>query len=58
MITERFHVIREAIATVCERRCVDVDGINVYLENSATPLPLLTTETAWLGGRLIRIRGA
>ena len=36
---------------------VDVDSINVYLEQSRTPLPLLTTETAWLGGRNIRIRG-
>jgi hypothetical protein len=34
-----------------------VDFINVYLEQSRTPLPLLTTETAWLGGRHIRIRG-
>ncbi len=48
---------REAISTVCERRGVDVDGINVYLDSSTTPLPLLTTETSWLGGRLIRIRG-
>ncbi len=48
---------REAIATLCERRGVEVDSINVYLDNSTTPLPLLTTETSWLGGRLIRIRG-
>ena len=48
---------REAITAVCERRGVDVDSINVYLEQSRTPLPLLTTETAWLGGRNIRIRG-
>ena len=48
---------REAISAVCERRGVDVDSINVYLEQSRTPLPLLTTETAWLGGRNIRIRG-
>ena len=48
---------REAISAVCERRGVDVDSINVYLEQSRTPLPLLTTETAWLGGRHIRIRG-
>lgn len=34
-----------------------MDAINVYLDSSTTPLPLLTTETAWLGGRLIRIRG-
>ena len=34
-----------------------MDSINVYLDQSVTPLPLLTTETSWLGGRLIRIRG-
>ncbi|XP_059085132.1 pleckstrin homology domain-containing family G member 5-like isoform X3 [Tigriopus californicus] len=48
--------LREAIATVCERRGIDVDSINVYLDNSTTPLPLLTTETAWLGGKVINIR--
>ena len=52
-----FLFFREAISAVCERRGVDVDSINVYLEQSRTPLPLLTTETAWLGGRHIRIRG-
>ena len=52
-----FGSCREAISAVCERRGVDVDSINVYLEQSRTPLPLLTTETAWLGGRHIRIRG-
>ena len=52
-----FSYYREAISAVCERRGVDVDSINVYLEQSRTPLPLLTTETAWLGGRHIRIRG-
>lgn len=52
-----FVFCREAISAVCERRGVDVDSINVYLEQSRTPLPLLTTETAWLGGRNIRIRG-
>ena len=46
---------REAISSVCERRGIDVDTINVYLENAATPLPLLTTETSWLGNKLIRI---
>ena len=46
---------REAISSVCERRGIDVDTINVYLENAVTPLPLLTTETSWLGNKLIRI---
>ena len=48
---------REAISAVCERRGVDVESINVYLDQSRTPLPLLTSETSWLGGRHIRIRG-
>ena len=47
---------REAISAVCDRRGVEVDTINVYLEQSRTPLPLLTSETSWLGGRHIRIR--
>ena len=41
---------------MCDRNGVDVDTINVYLESSRTPLPLLTSETSWLGGRHIRIR--
>ena len=52
-----FYPFREAIAAVCERRGVDVESINVYLDQSRTPLPLLTSETSWLGGRHIRIRG-
>ena len=42
---------------MCERRCIDVDTINVFYENSTLPLPLLTTETSWLGGKLLRIKG-
>ena len=49
-------LFREAISGVCDRNGVDVDTINVYLESSRTPLPLLTSETSWLGGRHIRIR--
>ena len=49
-------IFREAISAVCDRNGVDVDTINVYLESSRTPLPLLTSETSWLGGRHIRIR--
>ena len=52
----RVFFCREAISAVCERNGVDVEGINVYLESSRTPLPLLTSETSWLGGRHIRIR--
>lgn len=49
--------LREAISTVCERRGVDVESINVFLDNNKTPLPLLTSETSWLGGRTLKIRG-
>jgi hypothetical protein len=43
--------------SVCDRRGIDVDTINVFLDNATSPLPLLTTETSWLAGRTIRIRG-
>jgi len=49
--------LREAISAVCERRGVDVESINVFLDNNKTPLPLLTSETSWLGGRTLKIRG-
>ena len=49
--------LREAISGVCDRRGVDVDSIDVFLDNNKTPLPLLTSETSWLGGRTLKIRG-
>ena len=49
--------LREAISGVCERRGVDIDSIDVFLDNNKTPLPLLTSETSWLGGRTLKIRG-
>ena len=49
--------LREAISSVCERRGVDIDSIDVFLDNNKTPLPLLTSETSWLGGRTLKIRG-
>ena len=49
--------LREAISGVCERRGVDVESIEVFLDNNKTPLPLLTSETSWLGGRTLKIRG-
>ena len=36
---------------------VDIDTIDVFLDNNKTPLPLLTSETSWLGGRTLKIRG-
>ena len=49
--------LREAISGVCERRGVDIDSIDVFLDNNKTPHPLLTSETSWLGGRTLKIRG-
>ena len=49
--------LREAISGVCERRGVDIDSIDVFLAKNKTPLPLLTSETSWLGGRTLKIRG-
>ena len=56
-VTETIFIFREAISAVCDRRGVDIESINVYLDQSRTPLPLLTSETSWLGGRHIQIRG-
>lgn len=49
--------LQEAISCACERRGVEVDCIDVFLDNNNTPLPLLTSETSWLGGRTLKIRG-
>ncbi|XP_043201509.1 pleckstrin homology domain-containing family G member 5-like isoform X3 [Amphibalanus amphitrite] len=49
-------VLREALSQVCEQHRIDIDSISVYLENGRTPLPLLTTETYWLGGKHLRIK--
>ena len=48
---------REALAAVCQRRGVDLSNVNVYLDSSKTPLSLITTETFWLGGKHLRIKG-
>ena len=48
---------REAVSGLCERRGFDIDSIEVYLDNNKTPLPLLTSETSWLSGRTLRIKG-
>lgn len=39
------------------RRGVDLSNVNVYLDSSKTPLSLITTETFWLGGKHLRIKG-
>ncbi|XP_023335851.1 pleckstrin homology domain-containing family G member 5, partial [Eurytemora carolleeae] len=48
---------KEAVSGLCERRGFDIDSIEVYLDNNKTPLPLLTSETSWLSGRTVRIKG-
>jgi hypothetical protein len=50
-------VNREVILGLCERRGLDVETIEVYLDSNKTPLPLLTSDTSWLSGRTLRIRG-
>ena len=45
------------MATICLRRGVDLSNVNVYLDSSKTPLSLITTETFWLGGKHLRIKG-
>ena len=47
---------REALKPVCARRGVDLSGLDVFLENTKTLLPLMT-ETSWLGGKQLRLRG-
>ena len=49
-----FH--REALKPVCARHGVDLSGLDVFLENHKTPLPLMT-DTSWLGGKQLRLRG-
>jgi hypothetical protein len=49
-----FH--REALKPVCARRGLDLSGLDVFLENTKTPLDLVT-DTSWLGGKQLRLRG-
>ncbi|XP_039280848.1 pleckstrin homology domain-containing family G member 5 isoform X3 [Nilaparvata lugens] len=46
-----------ALSSVCRRRGVELEDVNVYLESCKNPpLPPLTTETSWLGGKHIVIK--
>ncbi|KAG8295362.1 Pleckstrin y domain containing, G (with RhoGef domain) member [Homalodisca vitripennis] len=47
---------REALNSVCAKRGIDLTNVNVYLDSYKTPLPVLTTETSWLGGKHILIK--
>ncbi|XP_054270419.1 pleckstrin homology domain-containing family G member 5-like isoform X2 [Macrosteles quadrilineatus] len=49
--------LAEALNSVCEKRGIDLSNVNVYLDSYKTPLPILTTETSWLGGKHILIKG-
>ncbi|RZF42189.1 hypothetical protein LSTR_LSTR004338, partial [Laodelphax striatellus] len=46
-----------ALSSVCRRRGIELEDVNVYLESCKNPpLPPLTTETSWLGGKHIVIK--
>ncbi|XP_046670725.1 pleckstrin homology domain-containing family G member 5 isoform X2 [Homalodisca vitripennis] len=49
--------LAEALNSVCAKRGIDLTNVNVYLDSYKTPLPVLTTETSWLGGKHILIKG-
>jgi hypothetical protein len=51
-----FVCYREALKPLCSRRGVDLTALDVYVENSKATLPLMT-DTSWLGGKQLRIRG-
>ncbi|XP_076180300.1 uncharacterized protein LOC143153205 isoform X4 [Ptiloglossa arizonensis] len=46
--------LAEALNTACERRGIDLSRIEVH-DSFSTPLPILTTDTASLGGKHLRI---
>ncbi|XP_043250056.1 pleckstrin homology domain-containing family G member 5-like isoform X6 [Colletes gigas] len=46
--------LAEALNTACERRGIDLSRIEVH-DGLSTPLPILTTDTASLGGKHLRI---
>ncbi|KAK2724126.1 hypothetical protein QYM36_002459 [Artemia franciscana] len=48
--------LRDALASLCERRGLEIGNVSVFLDSSKTPLALNTTETFWLGGKHIRIK--
>ncbi|XP_075213520.1 uncharacterized protein LOC142319765 isoform X3 [Lycorma delicatula] len=49
--------LAEALSSVCSRRGIDLTDVNIYLESCKNPpLPPLTTETSWLGGKHIVIK--
>ncbi|XP_023703867.1 pleckstrin homology domain-containing family G member 5 [Cryptotermes secundus] len=47
--------LAEALKPVCARRGVDLTLLDVFLENSKTPLSVLT-DTSWLGGKQLQLR--
>ncbi|XP_014280646.1 pleckstrin homology domain-containing family G member 5 isoform X3 [Halyomorpha halys] len=48
--------LAEALGPVCNRRGIELSNVQVMLEQYKTPLPILTTDTAWLGGKHITLR--
>ncbi|XP_065215741.1 pleckstrin homology domain-containing family G member 5 isoform X2 [Planococcus citri] len=49
--------LADALTPVCSRRGINLSSVNVYLDAYKTPLPVLTTDTSWLGGKHILIKG-
>lgn len=48
---------REALSAVCAKRGVELSSVSVFLDSYKTPLPVLTTETSWLGGKHLLVKG-
>ena len=51
----QFLSYREAIRPILDRRGLDIDDMNVFVDQSNTPLPL-NCETFLLGGTTMNIR--
>uniref|UniRef100_A0A0A9Y6M9 Pleckstrin homology domain-containing family G member 5 n=1 Tax=Lygus hesperus TaxID=30085 RepID=A0A0A9Y6M9_LYGHE len=48
--------LAEALGPICSRKSIELCNVEVLLEQYKTPLPVLTTDTAWLGGKHITVR--
>lgn len=42
---------------MCAKRGVELSSVSVFLDSYKTPLPVLTTETSWLGGKHLLVKG-
>ncbi|XP_067005921.2 pleckstrin homology domain-containing family G member 5 isoform X2 [Anabrus simplex] len=46
----------EALTSLCQRRGIDINNISVYQDSSKQPLQIHTTDTAWMGGKHVRVK--